>query len=330
MATMYDIAQKTGVSKSTVSRTLRHDPTLHITEETRRKILSTAEELGYKIKKEKMLSYVANIAIIHKDTHFLNQIDNAFFFAMRYGIEQTCLLNNIQNTFIPYEFLNRTPMNYDGFIIIGGFTRQQMEKMRDIAGGKPCVYVGKCNYCYHEFDWITSDVKENVYTAMGALYEAGCRKVLYMGGIDVEGTDYEFKKTYYYRKFLEQHSDMKSIDLLEGEHGSESGYNMMKKWIEDNNELPEGIFASNDPIAIGAIRALNEKEISIPGEVSIVSRNGDEQGAMTSPPLATVDVHPMEMGKEAVKLISERLEERSGVRKKIMFASTYIPRKSVR
>ena len=53
MATLLDIAQAAGVSKATVSRALREDPTLSITDGTRERILAAARELGYKIKEEK-------------------------------------------------------------------------------------------------------------------------------------------------------------------------------------------------------------------------------------------------------------------------------------
>lgn len=56
MATLLDIANLAGVSKSTVSRALREDPTLDIGGETRKKIFEIAEKLDYKVKKEKLLT----------------------------------------------------------------------------------------------------------------------------------------------------------------------------------------------------------------------------------------------------------------------------------
>ena len=95
VATLLDIAEKAGVAKSTVSRALREDPTLSITEETKEKIFSVAEELQYKMKQEKKLKRCRNIAIVHKDTHFMNQIDNAFYFSIRSAVEETCYQKNI-------------------------------------------------------------------------------------------------------------------------------------------------------------------------------------------------------------------------------------------
>lgn len=50
MATIKDIAEKVGVSISTVSRVLNYDPTLSVSDETKRKIFQTAEDLSYRKK----------------------------------------------------------------------------------------------------------------------------------------------------------------------------------------------------------------------------------------------------------------------------------------
>ena len=63
MATIKDIAEMAGVSIATVSRVLNYDPTLSVTDETRRKIFEAAEALSYK-KKNPRKSVTYNIAAI--------------------------------------------------------------------------------------------------------------------------------------------------------------------------------------------------------------------------------------------------------------------------
>ena len=53
MATIKDIAERTGFSTATVSRVLNHDETLNVQDETRMKIFDTARELQYQVRKEK-------------------------------------------------------------------------------------------------------------------------------------------------------------------------------------------------------------------------------------------------------------------------------------
>lgn len=330
MATIQDIAMAVGVAKSTVSRALREDTTLSIKEETKAKIFETAQQMGYKVKREKLLSGARSVVVVHKDTHFLNQIDNAYYFSIRYGIEQECLKRGIQCSFMPYGFFKQLPAYINGAIALGSFHEEEVKNMIEATHNVPLSFIGKMNHTPHLTDWITYDVKGSVDVAMDYLAHLGFSRVLYVGGEDTEGTPPEYQKVFYFRRFLEEHPEFECLGVLEGQHGAESGYQMMKKWIEKNEELPQVVFASYDPIAFGVLRALTEKEIAVPGEVSVISMNGDGPGESTAPPLTTVDIHAEEMGREAVRCLEERLNKERMLTKKVVYPPSLIERSSVK
>lgn len=330
MATMLDIANAVGVSKSTVSRTLREDPTLSVREETREKILEEAHRLGYKIKKEKLLTQGFSVAIVHKDTHFLNQVDNAFYFSVRYGIEKACLARHIRCSFIPFGFLKQLPASLDGLIIMGNFEKAQLEEIITAVHGVPVVFIGKINYFPDKSDWITYDVKNSVGIAMHCLAEKNHKTVMYIGGRDVAGTPQEYHKLFHFKNYLKENPDMTCVDILEGEHGAESGYQMMSQWLQNGHTLPEAVFVSNDPIAFGVLRALAERNISVPEEVSVIAINGDGPGESTAPPLTTVDIHTEEMGRESVLCLTEQMQKERSLMKEVSFTPSLVIRKSVR
>ncbi len=329
MTTMLDIANAVGVAKSTVSRALREDPTLSIGEETRRKIFSVAKEMGYKIKKEKLLSGGQSIVVVHKDTHFLNQLDNSYYFSVRYGIESACLALGLQCSFLPYSFLHNMPLHIDGVIVMGNFEREQMEKIERAARHLPMSFIGKINHLPHRIDWITYDVKACVDIALSHLVETKHKSVLYVGGHDVPGTPKEYQKIYHFRQFLESNAALTCMDVLEGEHGAESGYQMMHTWLQGNPALPDAVFVSNDPIAFGVLRALAEKDIPIPAQISVIGINGDGPGASCAPPLTTVNIHTAAMGEEAVYCLCDQLSKKRSLIKKISFAPDLNERNSV-
>lgn len=62
------------------------------------------------------------------------------------------------------------------------------------------------------------------------------------------------------RSFLLHWVTMHFVDSMVGEHGVESGYQMMRQWLEEAQVMPDAFFVSNDPIAIGAMKALNEAQ----------------------------------------------------------------------
>ena len=57
MATLKEIAAIAGVSQATVSRVLNQDPSLSVTEETRKRVLQTAKELGYRTVQQRYQAY---------------------------------------------------------------------------------------------------------------------------------------------------------------------------------------------------------------------------------------------------------------------------------
>lgn len=329
MATLSDIANKAGVAKSTVSRALREDPTLAITAGTKERIFSVAEELQYKMKREKKRPKCKSIVIVHKDTHFMNQIDNAFYFSIRSAVEETCFKKNINFTFVPYSFLESFDKMIDGALIVGNFDKNEVDTICEVVRTSCVVFVGKVNYYPDHMDWIAYDIKACVYCAMQFLTDMGHMEIAYLGGYDSEDTPEEFSKHSYFKKFMEEHKQLHFAGELIGEHGVESGYQMMKRWI-GAKQIPTAFFVSNDPIAIGAIKALNEAGIPVPERVSVISVNGDSSGEFSFPTLTTVDVHTDAMGHEAVAVLEERIEAGRKFPKKVEYQVSLIKRGSVR
>ena len=93
-----------------------------------------------------------------------------------------------------------------------------------------------------------------------------------------------------------------------GEYTMESGYELMKRALAA--PLPEAFFIASDSMAIGALTALKEANISVPDDLAIVSFNDIEVAKYSSPPLTTVKVFTEEMGDTGVKMLLDRLNGR--------------------
>ena len=81
---------------------------------------------------------------------------------------------------------------------------------------------------------------------------------------------------------------------------------MTKKMIEKGN-LPTALFAASDPIAIGALRAMQEAGIEVPKQVSLIGFDDISASSYTNPPLTTVHAPAQEMGEYAAKLVVSKL-----------------------
>ena len=85
-------------------------------------------------------------------------------------------------------------------------------------------------------------------------------------------------------------------------------YQDMLKYLEKNPVLPTAYFADNDMIALGAMKALQEKGYRIPEDVSIVGFDDLPFSEISSPGLTTLRVPNREMGKMAVRRAAELIE----------------------
>lgn len=92
-----------------------------------------------------------------------------------------------------------------------------------------------------------------------------------------------------------------------GDWHTRSGYSAMRQILEQR-PLPTAIFASSDLMAIGAIHAINEAGLRVPGDISIVGVDNIEQAEFTVPPLTTI-LQPLDrIGEQGVRLLLELVD----------------------
>lgn len=76
------------------------------------------------------------------------------------------------------------------------------------------------------------------------------------------------------------------------------------------HEQPTAVMMGSDPMAVGALKALQEHGVKVPERMAVVGFDDIEVSAYLNPPLTTVRVHAELMGKTAVQLLLERIEGR--------------------
>ena len=104
---------------------------------------------------------------------------------------------------------------------------------------------------------------------------------------------------------------------------------MMCSLIE-TEKLPSAVFAASDPIAMGALKALQEHGISVPEEISIIGFDDISISGFTSPPLTTVHAPAYHMGKYGASLIHHIIRNQTGPAMKILLPCSLTLRESCR
>ena len=302
MATLKDIAKLADVSIATVSRVLNQDENLSVTEETRHRILTAADEIGYtkhqkigNLKKEK--HQVAIIQWVSEE----DELDDIYYYNIRLGIEKRAQE-------LDYEILryfNDIPFNL--VICIGKFSKSQISDFE--ALGKPLVFVDS-DTLTQGHPCITTDFENAVQSALRYLKNQGCQSIGLLTG-EEKTTDFQEiipdSRRRAYRNFCIEEGIYDANLILIGNFSALSGYELIKSKLETEEKLPDAFFAASDSLAIGALRAFQEAGLIVPDQIQIISFNDTIMARQVFPPLSCVTVYTEEMGRTAMDVLNKQV-----------------------
>ena len=110
----------------------------------------------------------------------------------------------------------------------------------------------------------------------------------------------------------------------------DGAYEDMRTFLSKNPPLPTAFFADNDIIALGAMKAMSERGIRIPEDISIVGFDDLTFSSISNPPLTTLRVPKQEMGRMAVRRLRDIIQDNDGVKLKTQVCTQFIERASVK
>lgn len=333
MATMKDVAREAGVSLGTVSNVFNNVPT--VSEESRKKVLDAKKHLKYRLNtaaRTLKTKTSRSIGLIIPD------INNPFYPELARGVEDAAkkegfsvfLCNNDRNTKKEREYINLLiEKNADGIILVK--PQISLEEIDEIYENYNVILVDSNEICKPQYDVVNVDDYEGAMKALGLLYEYGHRRIAYISGLrDSQSSQLRYSA---YVRFLED----KRIKLDEGyvKKGSYDWYSGYCATVEllKNLKPPTAIFAANDLMAIGAIKAIQERRLKVPFDISVMGYDDIDMASLSTPQLTTIRQPKYEIGLESVRILLERLkaaensEQRKG--KQTILRTEVIIRESV-
>jgi len=306
MATLKDIATEAGVSLATVSRVLNDDPTLNVKEETKHRILEVAEKLEYKSTSSRKAQVHTvghhHILAIYSYQQDL-ELNDPYYLAIRHGIETQCEKLGIELT--NCYFNNALPelKKVTGVLIVG-------QPSRAIRAAATALTDNVCFIDFHEpgsgYDAVDIDLVRIAKEVIDFFIAQGARRIGFIGGQDEPG-----KADIREVAFVE-YGRLKGVvseeDIWRGGFSSSSGYELAKTMLA-RADFPTALFVASDSIAIGVLRAIHERGLSIPEDISLISVNDIPTARFTFPPLSTVRIHSEMMGSQGVNLLVEKARD---------------------
>lgn len=327
MATLRDIAQKAKVSPATVSRVLNNDLTLSVTDQTRTNILKIATDLNYQKANHPNARFQKHIALVQWYSESKEQ-DDLYYMMIREGIEQQSPTYGFDVTRVFHNDLDEIPSDTDGIIAVGKFSHDQVMQLHSLC--QNLVFIDDDQFP-EGFDTVLTDFRYGIRQVVDYFVDRDLKDIGIIYGEELSTdklrTIHDFRYNNF-KKALEKYDLFNADFCFKGDFTKESGYQQMRSAINNLKELPHAFFIANDPMAAGALKALQEAKISVPERVSIFSFNNTSLASYVNPELSSVDVATVQMGAAAVDQMQDLLTNPRHVAKRIELATKLIFRQS--
>ena len=324
MVTLKDIAERAGVSISTVSKVLNGKG--RVSDRKRHEILRIARELGYVPNYHaKLMSSRSKVSIIGL---IVPDITNPFFAKLTRGVETVCgedtlvvLMDSFRDLDREERLIRKTMlMGVSGMII--GNSRVSDELVREVSRYVPVVVFDK-DYEYENVVSIVLDNYYGAYLATKHLLENGYSNVVHLGG--THELYVSLQRENGYRSAMEEFGLEPKVYSVG--YDEEKGYRAMMEILR-RGEKVDGVFCMNDLVAIGAMRAIKEMGLKIPEDIGVVGFDNDvELCEIASPSLTSVHQPVEEMGRVAAELLMGMINGTPKVRRYI-FSPRLVVRES--
>lgn len=312
--TMTDVAEASGVSAATVSLALRNKP--GIPDETRRRILNTAESLGYRYKATNATPThheLQSLGLVVKSEYDANPTTNPFYSLILAGIEEACRQKKINLLYatLPVDENNRPieiprllqEVNTDGLLVVGAYVDDRMEQTLQQVG-LPMVLVDGYAYADH-YDSVVSDNFRGAVQAVRHLIENGHRHIGMIGS-RADGYPSLAERRQGYLHALQSHG-IHTPYFADCPLDAESVKAATVTLLQEHPEIT-ALFGCNDETVLQAIRAAKSLGRTVPDSLSVVGFDDIALAQHLTPALTTMHVDKVTMGRLAVQLLIHRIE----------------------
>lgn len=324
--TIRHVAERAGVSTSTVSRTLHNHP--RISEETKQRVMQAVHELKYSSYLTQPDEPLRMLGLVfpHGDEELFA---HSFFVQVLRGISSCAQGRGFLTTFAfssdetgKLEFLEHYAASscVQGVVLMSA---QQHDPAIDLLADTdtPFSVIGRPD-SPGDLLWVDNDNFHAMYDVVNRLMEQGVRRIAFIGGpphLNVTRDRLEG-----YRLALQNRGLGLPTELIgyASEFTTSAGYRAMQGIL--THDRPDAIVATDDLLACGALDAISVRGVELP----CVGFNNSLEARHHSPPLSSVEIQPLELGRHAARLVIDRVEGRAQVENHVIVPTRFVQRAS--
>ncbi|WP_201360750.1 LacI family DNA-binding transcriptional regulator [Dictyobacter formicarum] len=302
--TIRDVAKLAGVSYQTVSRVMNESES--VAEETRKRVLQVMKELDFVPSKvARMLtthrSHTLELIVVNirHGGRFAESIQTMAMAARDASYDLLVTMTEIENLGAALE--NAAARLVDGVIMHAPSLDISDEHLLELCGSMPLVrrdYVPTSKLAWVGFDQVYA-----TRIAVEYLIQLGHRQIAAIPP-SLDLINGHLRHTIWHKTLLRH--GLQPGPMCASEYTFSSGHAAMQQLLATGQPFT-AVMVGSDTMALGAMRALRERGLRIPADVSVISFDNAELAAFTEPPLTTIDFNFGQQDATAVKYLIEIL-----------------------
>jgi len=336
MVGIKEVAKKAGVSISTVSNVMNEKKP--VSPELKARVNEAIEELQYEVDpvgrglKSNKTNQIGVIVPSFNQVYFPAVLQGIHEAGIKYGYTILVFETN-GDVELEKQHVRFLQHSWSDGIILASYAnrenisdRKYIRSLLDSGSRKKMPVVSLENVLDPGIDAVVIDNRKAAETAVNHLISMGHRSIAHVaaplrfqiGQLRLEG----------FRETMQQAGLPVEEDLIgEGDYSPLSGYHAMKKLLKKGKKFT-AVFAANDQMGIGVIRALLDEGYRVPEDVAVIGIDNNFPSTLIAPSLSSVNLPKYDLGYQAMHLLNERMKDPGRPRCVITLESELVVRKS--
>ncbi|ADL69404.1 transcriptional regulator, LacI family [Thermoanaerobacterium thermosaccharolyticum DSM 571] len=305
MATIRDVAEKAGVTVTTVSRVLNNRG--YISEKTRKKVYEAMKELNYQPNElarslYRRKSYLIGLLIPSVSHPFFAELTSYIEYYAYQNDYKILLCNSLQDVEKEKDYINMLKRHQVDGIIIGSHT---LKTEQYLNVNLPIVAIDR--YFSEKIPYVASDNYNGGVLATKLLIQNGCRKIAHISGPLILNTPANNRYKAFMDVVKEHNIENVVVETKLNVFDTDEYKKLIIKLFTDHPDI-DGVFASSDLIAATIINAAREIGKEVPKDLKIVGYDDISIAKTIVPPLTTIRQPIEEMAKKTIEIILDQID----------------------
>ena len=321
--TIIDVARRAGVSKSLVSRVLRGSP--RVSPSRSEAVLAAMAELGYRpnaVARSLVQRRSFTVGVVVSDLHnlfFAEILDGIGSVAGQCGYQPLIATGQREPDSEAAALEMLLQLRTDGLILAGAVL--SAEFVQSASRTAPVALVSSASRV-SGVDTVGTDDVRGAGLAVEHLVGLGHRRIGLIDGGRGAGAA---ERRRGYELAMRRLGLGAEVRVAAGDFTEEGGYRGARHLLE-RGRRPTAICAGNDLAAVGALNALEEAGLQVPGDVSLVGYDNTALAALRHVSLTTVHQPRREIGEQAMTLLLRRIERPTARARRLLLEPTLVVR----